>query len=130
MRPMLTGYAGDERGRLVREAAGILGMIEVPEDGEVGARLPARRCTDDKVILPPSERSVKLSSPSFAHSPQTNCLVERIHRALVDECSREAGWTTCRLKVGETQRDLSHFLAYSSPGCSHREWRLKGRTLA
>ena len=66
MRPMLTGYAGDERCRLVREAAGILGMIEVPKDGGAGVRLPARRRTDNRIILAPGERAVKSDSlPPF-----------------------------------------------------------------
>ena len=69
MRPMLTGYAGDERSRFVRETPGMLGMIEVPEDGEVGVHLPARRRTDNRIILAPGERAVKSPSGPRAMPP-------------------------------------------------------------
>jgi hypothetical protein len=82
---MLTGYAGDERSRFVRETAEMLGMIDVPEDGGAGVHLPARRCSDDMSILAPGQRAVKPPSLMVCSAAPTNGFVESMNSALSDE---------------------------------------------
>lgn len=63
-------------------------------------------------------------------SPRTNGFVERMNRALLDECFRVAGRTTWYIEVEEIQRDLDRFLTYYNVQRTHQGYRLKGRTPA
>ena len=63
-------------------------------------------------------------------TPRTNGFVERMNRALLDECFRVAGRQTWYITLAEIQRDLDTFLHYYNLERSHQGYRLKGRTSA
>jgi len=59
---------------------------------------------------PESDRHSWLTIDDRQGAPRTNGFVERMNRALLDECFRVAGRTTWYLEPAEIQRDLDAFL--------------------